>query len=103
MKRSTVTAATTLLLILLTGCVPGPNELARTPDEEGNVAGFWMGLWQGVIMPVSFVISLFTSDVQIYEVHNTGGWYNFGYLLGLMIVLGGSSGGASRGRSRSRR
>jgi hypothetical protein len=102
MKRSRIAAAAALLLIMLAGCAPGPNRLTGTPDEEGEVAGFWMGLWQGAIMPISFLVSLFTSDVQIYEVHNNGGWYNLGYLLGLMIVLGGSSGGASRG-SRSRR
>ena len=34
----------------------------------------------------------------MYEVHNTGAWYNLGFLLGMSIVFGG--GGASARRSR---
>jgi len=30
------------------------------------------------------------SNVGIYEVHNSGAWYNFGYLLGLACFFGGS-------------
>jgi hypothetical protein len=36
----------------------------------------------------------------MYEVHNSGGWYNFGFLLGMMIILGGGGGGAAARRSR---
>jgi hypothetical protein len=36
----------------------------------------------------------------MYEVHNTGNWYNFGFLLGMMIILGGGSGGAAARRNR---
>jgi hypothetical protein len=34
----------------------------------------------------------------MYEVHNNGGWYNLGFLLGLIIIFGGSGGGAARRR-----
>jgi hypothetical protein len=44
------------------------------------------------------VISLFVSDLNIYEVHNNGAWYNFGYLFGLMCFFGG--GGHKAGRHR---
>jgi len=93
----------TLLLILalgLTGCAAGPNTLADTPDEEGEVAGFWQGLWHGIISPITFIISLFSDTVHFYEVHNNGGWYNFGFLLGASATLGGSGGGAARRRRR---
>ena len=36
----------------------------------------------------------------MYEAHDNGGWYNFGFLLGASIILGGGAGGASRRRSR---
>jgi Spy/CpxP family protein refolding chaperone len=61
-----------LVLLLLVACMPGPNALARTPDEQGHVAGFWQGLWQGIIAPITFIVSLFTPNVQFYEVHNNG-------------------------------
>jgi hypothetical protein len=62
------------------------------------VAGFLPGLWHGLISPITFVISLFSDNVTMYDVHNNGGWYNFGFLLGAMITFGGSGGGASRSK-----
>lgn len=46
-----------------------------------------------MIAPVTFIISLFSESVNIYEVHNTGGWYDFGFVLGAGILLGGGAGG----------
>ena len=100
MKKILVLVLVTLALLMVAGCAPGPNRLADEPDEEGEVAGFWRGLWHGIIAPITFIVSLFSKDVHIYEVHNNGGWYNFGFLLGMTTVLGGGGGGASR---RSRR
>ena len=89
-----------LVFVMLAGCSPGPNAMAGTPDEEGVVAGFWRGLWNGIISPVTFIISLFRPNVQLYEVHNNGGWYNFGFILGVMIIFGGGAKGSSSRRSR---
>ena len=44
--------------------------------------------------------SLFTSTVRMYEVHNNGGWYDFGFILGAMIAFGGSAGGTAARRRR---
>jgi LPXTG-motif cell wall-anchored protein len=85
-----------LSLVMLAGCAPGPNPLVRTADEEGEVAGFWKGLWQGIIAPITFIISLFTPNVQFYEVHNNGNWYNFGFALGAGILTGGGLFGSRR-------
>ncbi len=100
MKRTLILCVICILVIILAGCAPGPNKLVDTADPEGEVAGFWLGLWQGIIAPVTFIISLFSDKVDIYEVHNNGGWYNFGFLLGVIIIFGGSGGGAARGRRR---
>ena len=100
MKRVALLIITVVLVLILAGCAPGPNTLTGSPDQEGEVAGFWLGLWQGIIAPVTFIISLFSDKVEMYEVHNNGGWYNFGFLLGASIILGGSGGGAARGRRR---
>ena len=71
------------VLGVLAGCASGPNPSKGTAREHGGVAGFWLGLWQGLIAPLVFVVSLFRRGLSIYEVHNNGAWYNFGYLFGL--------------------
>lgn len=48
--------------------------------------GFWLGLWHGLIFPVAWLVSLFASDVAIYAVPNNGGWYDFGYFLGIVVI-----------------
>ena len=98
MKRALVLCGVFFLLLTLVGCAPGPNKLAGSADQEGGVAGFWLGLWQGIIAPVTFIISLFSDKVHMYEVHNNSGWYNFGYLLGMIVIFSGSGGGAARRR-----
>ena len=50
--------------------------------RQHGVAGFWTGLWHGMICPIAFFISLFNREVSMYEVHNNGNWYNFGFLIG---------------------
>jgi hypothetical protein len=67
--------------------VAGPDSQFNLPDAEP--AGFWAGLWHGLILPITFFISLFNPGVGIYETNNNGGWYNFGFLLGASSSLGG--------------
>lgn len=86
-------------LLLVTACAPGPNPEIGTAAQDGVVAGFWLGLWHGVIAPITFVVSLFTDEVTIYEVHNSGNWYDAGFFLGFGVLLGG---GASGSRATSR-
>jgi len=90
----------TLLLVAVAGCAAGPNAMLDVPNEQGKVAGFWQGLLQGFISPFTFLISLFSDTVHVYEVHNNGNWYNFGFLLGASIIFGGGGGGAARRRRR---
>ncbi len=88
MKRLAVLLFLAALLFSVS-CAPGPNGLARTPDREGGVAGFWLGVWHGLIAPITFIISIFSDKVSLYEVHNSGGWYNFGFVLGAGLFLSG--------------
>ena len=69
-----------VVALMLSGCA-GPNPLTGTAGQSG-VAGFWSGLWHGMICPIAFVISFFNSRVTMYEVHNVGAWYNGGFILG---------------------
>lgn len=73
-------------LLFLASCA-GPNDLAGHP----GAAGFWRGLLHGILAPITFLISLFTDRVAMYEVHNSGHLYDLGFLVGLCAVLGGSA------------
>jgi len=77
------------LAIVLASCAPGPNDLEKTANAQGRTAGFLLGLWHGLISPVTFIISIFSKNVRFYEVHNNGGWYNFGFVLGAGLFLSG--------------
>jgi hypothetical protein len=94
--RSRVTGALLLIgaLLLLGACAAGPNELVDTGPDP---AGFWLGLWQGLISPITFIVSLFTSSVNIYEVQNNGNWYDFGFMLGVACALGSGGGAGASG------
>ena len=97
MKSSLVLLVLALLLLnFLVACAPGPNQSKGMAREHNVIAGFWLGLWQGFIAPIVFLASLFKSDLGIYEVHNNGAWYNFGYLFGLACFFGGGGTGAAR-------
>lgn len=90
-------AVTFGVVLLLSACAAGVNPYVDvvSPDNE-VVAGFWRGLWHGIIAPITFIISLFTEKVSIYEVYNTGGWYDFGFVLGAGILFGGGFFGVFR-------
>jgi predicted small secreted protein len=107
MKQALIILAIIGTALMLAGCAAGPNTMRKTPgdiSEEADAikyAGFWKGLWHGIITPVTFIVSLFNKNVNIYEVRNNGGWYNFGFMIGISIIFGGGSGGAARaGRRR---
>lgn len=74
------------LLLFLTSCAAGNEQF--TPD---SLAGFWYGLWHGVISLISMIIHIFNDNVMVYEINNTGGWYDFGFLVGVISIWGGGS------------
>jgi hypothetical protein len=76
-------------VLLLQSCATQP------PVENVSPPGFLLGLLHGFLILFSFIGSLFT-DVRIYAFPNTGGWYDFGYLLGAMAFLGGGGAGARK-------
>ncbi|HMO10123.1 MAG TPA: hypothetical protein PKB06_01135 [Actinotalea sp.] len=91
-----------VLLVLLSACAAAGNEYVGTASEVRGTVGFWWGLWHGIIAPITFIVSLFTETVGVYEVHNNGGWYDVGFLLGASMVLGGGPAGRSASRRRRR-
>ena len=75
-----------LLILLLSSCAAGDTQF--TPESP---AGFWYGLWHGIISFISLIIHIFNDNVAVYEIDNTGGWYDFGFLLGVIFIWGGGS------------
>jgi len=95
-KRLLLVFIAILAMLLLAGCAAGTNPTVDIPDVDGKSAGFWSGLWHGVISPITFIISLFSDNVNIYEVYNSGNWYDFGFMLGVSIIFGGGARGIKR-------
>lgn len=61
--------------------IAGPNSKYKLPNAAP--AGFWAGLWHGIITPLLFWISLLTPKIRVYETNNKGRRYDFGFLLGV--------------------
>jgi hypothetical protein len=103
MHRPIVRIALVLALVVaLSSCAAGPNDVAAVGATP--LDGFWQGLWHGFISPFAFLVSLFKDGVGIYEVHNNGNWYNFGFMIGASAIFSGPTGsGAAARRRRSGR
>lgn len=79
MKKLHVITAITLAL-LLTNCADSVT-LAQAIEIEK--VGFWYGLWHGICFPFAWVGSLFVDSISVYAIYNNGGWYDFGFFLGV--------------------
>lgn len=99
-SRVMLAACVVVGVLLLASCAAGPNHVAQV--NAAHLAGFWQGLWQGLISPITFLVSLFNNSVNIYEVHNNGNWYNFGFMIGVSATFSGigRSGAAAGPRRR---
>ncbi len=97
-KRLLLVSIAILAMFLLAGCAAGTNPTVDVLDAGGKSAGFWSGLWHGVISPVTFFISLFSDNVNVYEVYNSGNWYDFGSILGVIMIFSGGAYGTKRKR-----
>jgi len=83
-----------LLIIILSGCADvSPHAKECVTD---NPCGFFSGVWHGLIMAFSFIGSLFSDDIAVYAYNNTGGWYDFGFLIGAASTIGGASKSSSK-------
>jgi hypothetical protein len=78
--RGTAVAGAALLLAAC-AATQAPDAVAHDSDTPG----FLLGLWHGFIFPVAWIVSLFADKVAIYAVPNNGGWYDFGYFLGIVV------------------
>jgi hypothetical protein len=66
---------------------PGQNPLVNQVDVNNRVSGILIGIWHGIISPVTLILSFINPDIQMYEVHNNGSQYNLGFLIGVALVF----------------
>jgi hypothetical protein len=85
------------LMVIISVCIFLTSCATQSMSEVTDPPGFFSGLLHGFIILFSFIGSLFT-DFDIYAFPNSGGWYNFGFFLGVMTFFGG--GGASTRKNR---
>ena len=96
MSRSLQLGLVALSALLVAAALAG---CAVQPPGQPGAPGFWNGLLHGAVAPIAFVVSLFDDDVRMYAFPNSGRWYDFGFLLGFLVIWGGS-GAAANGRRR---
>ncbi|HTK83283.1 MAG TPA: hypothetical protein VL633_13435 [Bacteroidota bacterium] len=84
MKNRILLLFTISVLVTLTGCFPGGASNSATQP-----AGFFSGVWHGWIAPISLIVGIFNHSVRIYEVNNTGWWYDLGYYMAVIAGFGG--------------
>jgi hypothetical protein len=73
-----------LLAIVLSGCANQPVPNSYDPP------GFFSGFLHGFLILFSLIGSFFT-DVRIYAFPNSGVWYDVGYFLGIVSLIGGGT------------
>ena len=87
MNSSTARTATVWVCLssglILAACAAGDSQFTAEP------AGFFVGLWHGLIACIAFVVGLFYEGVEIYERTNTGAFYDLGFLFGIGLFSGG--------------
>ena len=103
-RQSTRVYGTTLLVLALSAGTLLTLSCARqpAPPATGDLPGFFTGLLHGFLMFFSLIGSIFT-DVRVDAASNSGGWYDFGYVLGASMFWGGGGAGARSSRGRGYR
>ena len=75
------------LAALLTACA---SQVPTAVERAADTPHFLHGLWHGFIFPFAWIGSLFSDEIAVYAVPNNGGWYDFGFFLGITVLGGGS-------------
>lgn len=90
MKKMSAVGFVVVATLMLTGCASRSDWAVYE-----SAPGFFSGLWHGWIAVFAMIGQLFDNSIAIYSVPNNGGWYDFGFLLGVG-AFGGTAGAAAR-------
>jgi len=100
MKTTKILLFVALIVVLASCAVPVH---IQNCVEGAKVYGFWNGIWHGLTSGISFIGSLINPEKYVvYAVNNNGGWYNFGFLLGVGGLCGGGGTTTKKVYSRKR-
>jgi hypothetical protein len=72
-----------IFLTCLSSCAP--------KGYESDKAGFFSGVWHGIIIFFSLIGKLLGRDIGIYAEHNTGFTYWLGFIIGIGVFGSGSN------------
>lgn len=91
MKKMTKPILILTAILLLSSCAHVVDVSACV--EGTKEYGFWNGLWHGLIAPFTFIGHLFDKDIAVFATNlkGSGGWYYFGFLLGVGAFSGSST------------
>jgi len=84
MKQVAVAALILFLTALLSSCLPGDGR-----NNAGKPANFLMGIWHGWVAPLSLIVGIFNGKIRIYELYNSGWWYDLGFYMAIISGFGG--------------
>lgn len=76
------------IIMTISGCA---DSVSFSVIGSVQPVGFWYGLWHGMIAPFAWLVSLFSDSTVIYAIYNNGGWYDFGFMLGIGGLSSSSS------------
>lgn len=72
-------------VMALSACASQPH-----PEMDGAPGFFW-GLLHGWIAFFGIVGHIFNEDIRMYAFPNSGGWYDFGFFLGVSSIGGAAA------------
>jgi hypothetical protein len=49
------------------------------------------------------IVHIFNENISVYEINNTGGWYDFGFLFGVICIWGAGSHATCKTSARKQR
>jgi hypothetical protein len=70
-----------LMILLITGC-----GFAAAGYAPAEVPGFFDGIWHGLLAPWTLILRIFM-DIKMYAFPNSGWFYDFGFLIGVVFSL----------------
>ncbi|HWR12485.1 MAG TPA: hypothetical protein VN445_11720 [Rectinemataceae bacterium] len=83
-RRMAALIALVAVALLFSSCLPGDGR-----NSVEKPANFLMGIWHGWIAPISVVVGIFNGKIRVYEVNNSGWWYDLGFYMAIISGFGG--------------
>ena len=79
--------AAVVLLAMLSACA---SQVDAGVSRDAWARGLWWGLGLGLVLGFGLVGWVLVGGLGVYAVPNRGGWYDFGFFLGVTVLGGGS-------------